>query len=459
MPTLRPYQERFIASIRAAYAAGSRRVLGVSPTGSGKTVCFSFMASQAVAKGLRVGIVAHRIEILDQIATALDQWGVPYGFVAPGRQINPLAPVQICSVQSLVRRIERYQARPFDFLIVDEAHHAAAGTSWAAVIGVHADKRILGVTATPTRLSGEPLTECFDNLVIGPTTAELIALGALSPYIAFAPATPELGMVKRRMGDYDRAELDAFMDKATITGDAVREYQRRTPGKRAVAFCVSVAHAEHVAASFMGAGIAALSVDGKMDRRVRSAAIASFKAGETMVLTSADLVSEGFDLPAIEAAILLRPTRSLALYLQQVGRALRPYPGKDRAVILDHASNIRAHGLPDDEREWSLEGREKGKRGPIGPTMPTNMCERCFYIGRPFTACPLCGHVREVQGRIVELVAGDLEAVDVEAVRRARKVEQASARTLDELIRLGTSRGYPNPHGWARHMIAARAKR
>ena len=455
---LRPYQERFVTDLRAAYAGGARSVLGVSPTGSGKTVMFSYMAREAVNRGLRVGIVAHRVEILDQISATLAQWGVDHGMIAPGRMPDPLARVQVCSVQTIARRIERYRDRPFDLLIVDEAHHAASGTAWASVIGVHASKRVLGVTATPERLSGEPL-DVFQSMVIGPTTRELIDMGALCEYRAFAPAMPDLSDVKRRMGDYIKDELATAMDKPSITGDAVKEYRRRCMGKRAVAFCVSIAHAEHVAATFHASGIASEHIDGKMDRKDRREAIARFKAGQTLVLTSADLISEGFDLPAIEAAILLRPTQSLALYLQQVGRSLRTFAGKDRAIILDHAGNIARHGLPDDDRQWSLEGKVKRKSGPTESTIPTSTCEKCFFIGRPFTVCPSCGHERETMARKIEEVAGDLEEVNADLVRRARQIEQARAKSYEELVQLGRSRGYQKPEAWARHMVEARARK
>jgi superfamily II DNA or RNA helicase len=388
-------------------------------------------------------------------------WGVQHGFVAPARGIDPFARVQVCSVQSMGRKIDRYHARPFDFLIVDEAHHAAMNTTWGAVIQAHAGKRILGVTATPARLGGEPLT-AFETMVVGPTVAELIELGALTPYSLFCPPSADMSNVTRRGGDFAKDQTEGVMDKPTVTGDAVREYMRRARGRRAMAFCVSVAHAKHVAASFLASGIPAEAIDGKMDRADRRASISRFKAGETLVLTSADLVSEGFDVPAIEAAILLRPTQSLALCLQQVGRALRPFPGKDRAVILDHAGNLGPngrHGLPDDDREWTLDGRVKGRGSAGEKTIPMSQCDQCFFTGRPFVICPSCGHERKVEGRKIEEVEGELTEIDLEAARTAKRVEQARAKTLDELIALGVSRQYRNPRAWAIHLLNARGQR
>lgn len=451
--TLRPYQEQFVSDLRDAYKSGAKSVLGVAPTGSGKTVCFTYMAEQAQKRKLRVGIIAHRVELLGQISRSLSDFSVPHGFIAPGLPANPFAYVQVCSVRSVANRIERFRANPFDFLIVDEAHHAAGGSSWHQVISCHRGKRVLGVTATPQRLSGEPLSQAFDSMVMGPTCAELIDSGALSKYRAFAPSNPDLHGVGRRMGDFVRAESEAAMDKPTITGNAVQTYLRLAKGKRAVVFCVSVLHAEHVAAQFRANGVSSLSLDGTMAPQVRHEALRKFSAGEIMALTSCDLISEGLDIPAIEAAILLRPTQSLALHLQQVGRALRPFPGKPHALILDHAGNLARHGLPDDDREWSLDGIRRGPGKPGEASIGAMTCMSCFGVFRAFLACPECGAVRDIEGRKVEEVDGELQEVDLEAVKAAqtvqRKKEEREARTLEDLINLGKSRGYRNPHAWA----------
>ncbi len=440
MITLRPYQQDLIGGIRAAYAGGAGSVLGVMPTGAGKTVCFSYMAAAASERGRRVGIVAHRAEILDQIGRTLRQFGVHHGYIAPGFTPDPFAPVQVCSVQAMARKIERYVDRPFDFLIVDEAHHAAAGTGWHAVINAHRGKHVLGVTATPRRLSGEPLSIAFDRMVMGPTPKELTRLGALTPYRLFAPFRPDMSGVSRRAGDFVRSEVGDLMDKPTITGDAVAHYRRICNGKRAVVFCVSVSHAEHVAAQFVAAGIPAASLDGGMSRDERKAVLRQFEDGDVPILTSCDIVSEGFDVPSIEAAILLRPTDSLALYLQQVGRALRPADGKSAAIILDHAGNSvsrlyggRGHGFPDDDREWSLDGERGVKAGGGERTIPTVICGVCFAVFRPAPCCPECGSRRDAQGREITQVDGVLEEVDPNLVRMARREEQDK---INERVRL-----------------------
>lgn len=470
MITLFPDQVEFESDIRSAYAADAASVLGVAPTGFGKTIVFSDLAARAQAKGKSVGIFAHRAELIDQIGTALGKFGVQHGYLAPGFAPNPLASVQVCSIQAVARRVERLMARPFDLCVLDEAHHAAEGTSAHAIVNAHLRKakRVLGVTATPQRLSGEPLSIAFDKMVIGPSVASLIAIGRLSKFRMFAPSRPDLSNVSRRAGDFRRDELGEVMDKPTITGDAVAHYRRICDGRRALAFCVSIAHAEHVAEQFRAAGYASASLDGKMDRATRRRVLADFASGRVQVLTSCDIVSEGFDVPAIEVAILLRPTESLALYLQQVGRSLRPYPGKDHALILDHAGNSldkkqggRGHGFPDDPREWTLSGGRPNTAGMAQRSDRTIVCGRCWGMFRPAPCCPYCGFERDIQGRVISEIEGELEEIDPNLVREARRLEQdrinrrvQQTRDLAGLASLAVELGYKD--AWLHRIYTSR---
>lgn len=477
---LRDYQLPFMDGIRDAYKHGAKSVMGVAPCGFGKTVAFSYMTRGAVDKGNTVGLVAHRSELLDQIGGTLSMFDIPHGYVAPGRYPNPLAPAQVCSVQAMARRIDRYTRDPFDFLIEDEAHHCAAGTSHHAVAIAHRNKRILGVTATPERLSGEALADTYETMVLGPTPAELISTGALSRFRAYAPSAPDMDGISRRAGDFNRQENEGLMDKPTITGSAVEHYSRLAWGKKAVAFCVSIEHAEHVAQQFRDAGIPSASLDGKMERTVRREILRQFVAGKIWVLTSCDLISEGYDCPGIEVAILLRPTDSLSLFIQQVMRALRAVYAdgfdlfremgrlqaieagtKQFAIILDHAGNIARHGMPDDDRVWSLEGK-KGRPKSGGSSVSTTVCGQCWFTFRPTAGCcPNCGNPRDIHGRQIAVVDGTLEEIDPDLVRQARAEKQATdnrrvqqTRDLPGLARLAVELGYNA--GWIFHKHKAR---
>lgn len=451
---LRPYQSDLIERTRASLKAGHRSTLLVAPCGAGKTVMFSYFCQRVTERKKRVLVLAHRDELLQQISETLDVFKVERGMIRPGLPYDPTPLAHVASVRTVMRKVR--SIAPPDIIIIDEAHHAIKGSSWGIVMEAFPHAWKIGVTATPQRLSGEPL-DLFDNLIVGPSVQELIDLGALSPYKIFAPAGGfNLTGIHSRAGDYVKAELASIVDKPHITGSAIREYQKFHPGMRAIVFCVSVEHSQRVAAQFEAAGIESASIDGTMSMDIRRDYVSQFREGRIHVLTSCDLVSEGFDLPAIECAIMLRPTQSLALWIQQSGRALRPYPGKKFAVILDHAGNCMRHGLPNEPREWSLRGSETRKKGkPEGPSC--KVCSKCYAAQAPAPACVYCGAPFIVTPREIEEREGELEEIRQDMERRDKRRERAAARSLEDLLRIEKSQGYKP--GWARHVMAARQAR
>jgi superfamily II DNA or RNA helicase len=394
-----------------------RRLLAVLPTGGGKTVIFTIIADRAAAKGKRVYIVAHRQEIVDQISRALDFLGVRHGRIQPGHTMTTDL-CQVAMVQTLARRIEKVPA--CDLLILDEAHHGVAGT-WRTVTQAWPSARILGVTATPQRMDGRGLSDAFDQMIVGPSMRDLIDAGFLANYTYLAPPErADISKVPDRAGDFAINELASVMDKSVITGDAVSHYRTHLDGRPAIVFCVTVEHAQHVAAQFCDAGFRAASVDGKMEMAERRDVIASIGDGRLQVLTSCDLISEGVDVPTVAGAILLRPTKSLGMFLQQIGRALRPKPDGLRAIVLDHVGNVARHGLPDAPRAWSLTVAKKKQPG-APPIMQCKVCFRVFGVHPGWKAehdpcgsddpdCALAD--RETAGKTApEQIAGDLVAV------------------------------------------------
>jgi len=453
MTQLRPYQTQVINETRAAYKARHRAVLLCMPTGAGKTFTASTIVHGASAKGNVTWWLTHRRELAGQASQTFYSLGIPHGTVQAGHVSSPHATVQVASIQTIVRRLDALPAP--DLIVFDESHHIGA-SSWQAIFERFPSARVLGLTATPWRLDGAGLGRWFSHMVLGPTTAELIAEGSLSPYRLFAPATPDLSGIATAQGDYQRGALAKAMDKPQIVGDAIGHYLKLCPGKRAVAFAAGVENSQHIAAQFRAAGIAAEHVDGSMSADDRDAAVERFRRGETLVLSNADLFGEGFDVPAIEAAILLRPTKSLSLHLQQVGRALRPSEGKSVAIILDHAGNSLTHGLPDDDREWSLEDREKRKKAAPAE-VSIRQCSECFFVFRPAPKCPQCGHAVQVKAREIEVVDGELAEVRKIAQQRQRRLEEADCHTLDDWRALAQQRGYKA--GWALHRWQARQRR
>jgi DNA repair protein RadD len=356
IPILRRYQERDVEWIREAFGKW-RRVLYVSPTGSGKTVCFAFVLHNAVLKGKRVVVMVHREEILDQICAALDAMGLKYGRITAdeGNPTDDL--IQVAMVMTLANRLARIPEP--DLLIIDEAHHSVADT-YQRIAGRWLKARILGVTATPERLDGRGLREVFDWMVVGSTVHELIDLGFLAPYSYLAPPTKiDMRGVRSLGGDFNQGDLERAVDQRPITGDVIEHYCAHLDGRTAIAFCITVGHAANVAQQFSSAGIPAASIDGSMGRDERRDLVTRLRTGDIRLLTSCMLISEGFDVPSVNGIIMLRPTMSLALFLQMVGRGSRPKADGSKSIILDHVANVERHGLPDQVHAWSLDSKKR----------------------------------------------------------------------------------------------------
>jgi superfamily II DNA or RNA helicase len=450
---LRPYQQQAVASIRSAYRVdGHRSVLFVLPTGGGKTVVFSHIAEQASRKGNRICILVHRQELLRQASASLQSLGVPHGLIAAGRSMDLSQLVQVASVQTLARRLQKLPREFFQLLVVDEAHHSNAGT-WATVLNHFHRARVLGVTATPCRSDGRGLGEWYGAMVLGPSPAELTAAGFLAPAKVLAPPGFSTKGLRKRMGDFDMSQAGQALQAGQAMGDCLSHYRKYLDGQTAIAFCCSVAHASAVAQLFNDHGIAAASIDGTMDSLQREQLLSDLGSGRLKVLTSCSLIGEGVDVPSVAGCILLRPTQSVSLHLQMIGRCLRPQDGKT-AVILDHVGNTQRLGHHLEDREWTLEGTPKKDRDKA-PSV--KVCPRCFAAmpsGCP--QCPECGHEFAPERRKLEHVDGELVEVDHQQQRREAKREQAQATTLEQLVELGRRRGMKQPRAWARHVLAAR---
>ncbi len=461
---LRPYQQTAVNGIKRALLDGMKAPLFVLPTGGGKTVLFVHIAQSAAAKGSRVLILVHRVELLRQTSKTLMSFGVRHGLINPKYTPDYSAPVQVASVQTIVNRLGKFPIN-FDLIIVDEAHHATAST-WAKTISYYKKARVLGVTATPCRSDGRGLGVkgggLFDCIVQGPTALELMDMGYLVPPKIYAPPNKlDLSAVKTVAGDWNKKQLADATDKPSITGDAVEHYRKIAHKVPAVAFCVSVLHAQHVAEAFRANGYSSEAVDGNMDDSERTRILSGLGNGTIDVVTSCDLIGEGVDIPAIGCAILLRSTQSLGLYIQQVGRALRPSGDKKHAIVLDHVGNVIAHGMPHADREWSLDGETRKRKKKNDVLIQVKQCPTCFCAHEPAPICPNCGHtykvkgrqLREEEGELQELTAEQLEQIKLKK-RIERKSEEAQAQTLDELRALGEKRGYKKT--WADHRFKAR---
>ena len=445
---LRPYQSQLVTDIRLQYQLGRKSVLAVLSTGGGKTYIFSYIAQQASVKGNRVLILVHRAELLDQASRSLRSMGVPHGRISAGKSMDLSHTVQVASVQTLARRLHLLPRDFFQLLIVDEAHHTTAST-WAKVIQHFHAAKLLGVTATPIRSDGRGLGEHYQAMVEGPTAQQLTDAGFLAAAKVLAPPGFDSTGLRKRMGDFDAKEAEQRV--GTIMGDCLGHYRKHLPGQTAIAFCCSVAHAEAVADLFQRNGIAAASIDGSMDTAQRRELLQDLGTGKLKVLTSCALIGEGVDVPSVGGCILLRPTASVGLHLQMIGRCLRPQPGKT-AVVLDHVGNTLRLGHHLEERDWTLDGLRKRDR-EAAPSV--KVCPQCFSTSiSTAQVCRDCGHVfAPPERRELRQVEGELQEIAV-----TKRREQGKATDLEALRELAQQRGYKR--GWAERVYQARlAKR
>lgn len=461
-------QAEFVSNLREALRAGYKSVLGVASPAFGKTVVAGHIIATAREKSdATAWFLVHRKNLLRQTSQSFWSAHIEHGLLTSGRTRSRM-PVQVGTIGTVHSRLDRLT--PPTILFVDEAH-LSRGKMFETVIRwcLGNGTIVIGLTGTPERLDGKALGDVFSVMVEARPTHWLIAQGRLSGYDIYSTnMQPDLSGVKKVGGDYNREQLAEVMDNRVLVGDAISHWRRHANGMRTVVYCVNVKHSKHTAEAFNDAGIPAVHVDADTTTGELKDACEGLASGKYLVLCNCELVIEGFDLSAqvgkditLECCILLRPTESLARYLQMVFRALRKK--ENPAIILDHAGCAMKHGLPDEEREWSLDGRKKGKRKKTDeePDVNVQQCQHCFHIFRPGPEkCPSCGNpvVRKASKELRQ-VDGDLVKIDVDAIKRERKKVQGSARSLEQLVRLGVSRGMKNPGAWAAHIACSREGR
>lgn len=475
MITLYDDQAEFVDKLRTALKQGYRSILGVASPAFGKTVVAGYITAQARQKSdASTWFLVHRKNLLRQTSKSFWKSKIEHGLMTSGRRQSKM-PIQVGTIGTVHSRLSKLT--PPNILFVDEAH-LSRGKMFETVIRWALDHGtiVIGLTGTPERLDGKSLGDLFEVLIEAKSTRWLIEQGRLSDYeIYTTPVMPDLSAVKKSGGDFNREQLAEAMDKRHLVGNAITHWRKHALGLRTVVYCVNVKHSKHTAETFNAAGIPAVHVDGESTEAEIKAACEGLADGRYKVLCNCELVIEGFDLSAqvgrdatLECCMLLRPTESLARYLQMVFRALRKKPKP--AVILDHAGCVHkpGFGLPDDPREWSLAGRTKRKRKAKDEDdeseLTTQQCSGpngCYAIFRKGpTHCPNCGE--ELPGnkrQDLQVIDAELQKVDMEAVRRERKREQGKARTLHDLVALGVRRGMKKPAEWAAITQAARERR
>ena len=446
---LRPHQVEAVDQVQYCWGKGDKDVCLVLPTGSGKTRVMAEFAR--LEKGITV-VVAHRKELVSQIALAIAKQQVKHRFIAQksavkfatGQQMAeighsyfvPSANVIVASAQTLVNaKYERWHD-DVSLYMTDESHHLTRESTWGTCRNKFKNARGLGVTATPWRADGKGLgrhaSGFFDSMVIGPSMREIINLGFLSDYDLVIEET-DLDLtrvqISNKTGDYTKPQLSAAMEKSKIVCDTVDTWLKYASNKLTVVFTIDVKSSEELAEEFVSRGIKAEAISAKNSDEERVSILKRFQNKQTKVLVNCDLFSEGFDCPAIDCVIMDRPTESYSLFVQQFGRALRFVPGK-RALIIDKVGNIRrfiARGfpLPDNHYHWSLDDAERKQAGKSADTDAVTTCTNVPACGFPYpaelTACPYCGEEpKKTERKGPDRVDGNLKLLTPEEMAELR---------------------------------------
>lgn len=441
---LRDYQQDLYNKTVSSFRQGYHRPLVVAPCGAGKSYLFSEMARRTSGEVLAL---VHRNELKQQHKELLSKLEITN--------------TRVETYQTESKRLGQHPNPRL--LIVDEAH-LSRSNSWQRIIEYY-DTYTVGFTATPVRLDGRPLGDIFDTLITGVDTRWLIENKRLAPYEYYAPTTVDTSGLEVARGDYVVSDLERLMNERAIYGNVIDSYKRFAPGERTICYCVSIEHARKTAGAFCAAGIPAEFLSAGTPAKQRRKIMERYRAGGFQVLCNCTLLSEGISIDEISCVILLRPTESVALGIQQMMRCMRYLPGKT-AKIIDCVGNYTRIGLPDDDREWSLSKPvPKRKQTDENGNFYIRCCPECYMTFATAPVCPFCGseyplHPREIKAhQDIELqrITAE-EAAQVAQLKKQARVEQGRAATFEELIKLGRSRGYKNPAFWAAQVMRGRRR-
>jgi superfamily II DNA or RNA helicase len=462
MIKLHPYQNDVVAEFNAVVEAGQRRIIIVAPTGAGKTIIAADIIRQALSGSHRkILFIAHRDELLTQARSKLADLGIVAGIIKSGRDrdLRPLASCQVAGIQTLHARAVRAKSMELpdaNIVFFDEAHHIRART-YEAILESYPDAIIIGLTATPCRGDGRGLGNVFEIMIECPQIPELIRLEYLVPVKIFAPPAPNLRGVKVAAGDYVISQLSGRMNTDALVGDFIEHWLRHAQRRRTIAFAVDVAHSRHITDELLKSDVRAEHLDGTTPQVERNAILERLRTGETEVVSNCQVLTEGFDLPDIGCIALVRPTKSLGLFRQMIGRGLRTATGKTDVIILDHSGGVHRHGRPDDVIEWTLDTDKRAANkthdariAKAGGGNPFCECTACGHLRMKGMACDNCGWQPKPPGRAVDYIDGQLVELGKPAIIPSeveRKIFYAELRGYQATAR--RKDGSPYHQGWA----------
>ena len=448
---LRDYQERAVDTSWTQACSGQRPII-VSPTGSGKTYCAGALVAKARAEHMRALVLTPRREILKQTIEKVSLFGVPpqeIGVIMGSDTHGLYRPIQIASWNTLVRRAARSDAcLPLaDLLVIDEAHLSLSVKLKDRVLDYYAEKNtlIIGMSATPARRSGYGLGDFFTSLVRTLSVQELIDRGDLVPGSYWTGSLPDMAKVAVSKGDYVMTQASEQCRRPTLVGDVVQNWLRLAGGRHTITFCCDIAHAHALAERFVREGVSACVITDKTPQEERDTLMEQFRSQEIQVLCNVQIASYGFDCPSVDCIVMARPTKSLVLHLQMLGRGLRSHEGKNDCLVLDHAGNVLHHGMAEDGQYWSLETgkRVQDRQAEKKQSKPIE-CADCHYLFTGSRECPKCHWQIPVPKRDVKHVEADL----VRITKQLRESFEYRRAFYLELCAIRDQRGYKP--GWSK---------
>ena len=457
---LRGYQTDALNKIRQACSDGKKSILVVSPTGSGKGVILSSIIKSANNKSKKVLFLVHRREILFQISEYLDKYNIDYGVILSGEKYHGGHLVELATVQTLNSRMKRINYQKADIIIIDESHHATSET-YGTAIEAHRGNIVIGFTATPCRKTGKGMGTLFDTLINVATIAELTKQGHLVPIKYYAPSEPDLSKIKITAGDYNEKQLDQVMREPKLVGDIVENWSRIAAGLQTIVFTTTVAHSVAVCEAFNHVGVASEHIDGRTDKQERLGIISRFRSGRTQVLCNCAVLTEGVDVPEIACVIMARPTKSLALYMQTIGRGMRPAEGKTFCTYIDHAGACYEHGPVDEITDWTLDEDKKNSSTSNDERKERESrpitCDMCDMVYTKQLKCPQCGTIPDIKrmSKDVEYIDADLG----EVCFKTKKVKKTHSKQekqdwYAQFISYARTKGFKD--GWYSHKFRSR---
>lgn len=452
--TLRPYQSAAVQALRLSLAGGVKREMLVAATGSGKTEMAMEVIRGAVRKRKRAAFLCNRVQLLEQTSRRFTKAGIAHGIIQGANTARVYENVLVASIQTVARR----GLPDVDLIVIDEAHTVAGSREYRAVLAAAKGVPVIGLSATPfAKGLGKHYDELggalFQHMTIAATIPELIADGYLVDVDMYAPSEPDMTGIKQAKNaygetDYTDADVARAVDKPELVGDVVAHWLRLANDSPTVCFAANIAHSKHIVEQFRAAGVSAEHLDCYCDDDERRAILGRMERGETRVISNVGILTAGWDMPACRTLILARPTRSMTCYIQMAGRVLRPYPGKDRALILDHSGTVARLGFPTDPIELELDdGTPKDAKGGKQKEKPLpKACPSCAYV-KPagIHKCPVCSFAPERKAN-VDVKDGELVLLD----RKKRKATMADKQAwYSQLLTVAQDEGYQS--GWAAH--------